>query len=294
MAEGSGRTEQHSRCGNGGSGKRSYHPFMQSQLNEFYYMNHKNRGKALIFNHDRYLDIDLEIRKGSFKDSEDMEGCLNELGFDVDVFHNLKYGEIMEHIEQTAAMNHSNNDCLLIAVFTHGEASGFLHAFDTHYRLEKLWCRFTDENCPTLVGKPKLFVIQACQGDKYDDGITLTRDIETDGWFEPNKIPVNPDFLIALSSVPGYYSWRNRDRGSWFIQALCEELHYSAKEMDILSLLTLVNRNVALNFESNTLKHVSNHKKVVPCFSSMLTRRLMFTTKADNSNSLECCNCIPT
>ena len=26
------------------------------------------------------------------------------------------------------------------------------------------------------------------------------------------------DFLIAYSTVPGFYSWRNTTQGSWFIQ----------------------------------------------------------------------------
>lgn len=271
--------------------KTTQHPGSCSTYsNEFYNMNHKYRGKALIFNHQLYATaLDLRPRGGTDKDCKSLVECLKKLAFCVDIFCDLKYAEIIKHIEKTAKLNHSDNDCLLIVALTHGEP-GKLYAYDTHYRSEKLWLPFTEENCPTLAGKPKLFVFQACQGEDYDDGVTLTSGdnmdhIETDGWFEPDKIPVYPDFLLARSTVPGYFSWRNTTCGSWFIQTLCQELNYSATEMDILTLLTFVNQKVALNYKSSTLDEISNRKKQVPCFSSMLTRRLIFTEKPVNLSS---------
>nr|XP_049695395.1 caspase-1 [Helicoverpa armigera] len=282
MSEGNVVTEQKLENTNGTRPKCL--PESNSYRNEFYNMNHKYRGKAIICNHEHF-EIDLKPRPGTEKDCENLEKCLNDLGFSVDVLSNPKYGEVMYHIKKTASMNHSKNDCLLIVVLTHG-TNGMLYAKDTHYRPEKLWNLFTEENCPTLAGKPKLFVFQACQGEEYDDGITLTKNIETDGWFEPNRNPTHPDFLVAKSTVPGYYSWRNSTRGSYFITALCEELYYSGKTTDILTLLTFVCQNVALNFESSTDEDISNEKKQVPCISSTLTRRLVFSEKPDRSKDM--------
>jgi Caspase domain len=56
-------------------------------------------------------------------------------------------------------MDHSDADCLVIIVLTHGEAN-MLHAKDTRYAPEKLWQSFTADKCTTLAGKPKLFFIQ--------------------------------------------------------------------------------------------------------------------------------------
>ena len=63
---------------------------------------------------------------------------------------------------------------------------------------------------------------------------------------------VESDFLIAYSVVPGYFSWRNSIRGSWFVQALCDCLDKYGRSMDLLRLMTRVNKKVALDFESNT------------------------------------------
>lgn len=100
-----------------------------------------------------------------------------------------------------AKKDHSESDCFLMAVLSHGEL-GILYARDTPYKPECLWSPFTADKCPTLAGKPKMFFIQACQGDKLDGGVTMCR-TETDGQNNSYRIPTQADFLIAYSTVPG-------------------------------------------------------------------------------------------
>jgi caspase 7 len=66
-------------------------------------------------------------------------------------------------------MDHTDNDCLVIVVMTHGEP-GKLYAKDDDYHLSELWEPFVGDNCPSLIGKPKLVFLQACRGDKMDRG----------------------------------------------------------------------------------------------------------------------------
>lgn len=246
----------------------------------YYNMKHKSRGMALIFNHEHFDIHSLKSRSGTNVDSDNLAKVLKSLGFVVTVLQNLRSEEINKYIRQLADMDHSEHDCLLIAVLTHGEM-GMLYAKDTHYKPDNLWGYFTGDKCPSLAGKPKLFFIQACQGDKLDGGITMTNRTETDGSSTASyRIPVFADFLIVFSTVPGYYSWRNTTRGSWFMQALCEELRYNGAERDILTLLTFVCQKVALDYESNTPDTITMHQqKQVPCVTSMLTRLLIFGNK---------------
>lgn len=69
-------------------------------------------------------------------------------------------------------MDHAENDCLVISVTTHG-ILGNLAACDVLYDVNTLWAYFTDELCRTLCGKPRLFFIQACRGDKADNGCEI-------------------------------------------------------------------------------------------------------------------------
>ncbi|XP_057366015.1 caspase-1-like [Daphnia carinata] len=249
---------------------------------EAYNMNHAKRGKAYIFNHENFNpNLDLKTRAGTSKDRDNLYVKLRELDFDVTYFNDLTFNELNTEIVKLANEDHSDHDCVLVALMSHGD-DGILYAKDQQYKPEKLWSHFTSDQCPTLAGKPKLFFIQACQGDRLDAGTTmLPRITETDS---PSavayKIPTHADFLIAYSTVPGFYSWRNTTNGSWFVQALCYVLSERGRDDDLLSLMTTVSRIVSIGFESNTPQDSNMHqRKQIPCVTSLLTRKIYFKRK---------------
>lgn len=100
-------------------------------------------------------------------------------------------------------MDHSDRDCIVVSVLSHGE-QGIIYAKDTHYKPDILWSYFTPDKCPSLAGKPKLFFIQACQGDKLDPGVKMYTRTETDGDVVASyRIPLQADFLVMYSTVKG-------------------------------------------------------------------------------------------
>jgi len=66
-------------------------------------------------------------------------------------------------ILSVAKEDHSDADCLLVTVLTHGEKSRFLYAQDTLYKVKDLWLPFTADKCLSLAGKPKIFIIQVSE-----------------------------------------------------------------------------------------------------------------------------------
>ncbi|PNF16219.1 Caspase-1 [Cryptotermes secundus] len=253
---------------------------MPVERNSAYYnMFHKRRGRAVIFNHEHFDIPSLKPRNGTNVDCGKLKHVLVDFGFEVTAHSNLTTKDIIRIVKQVAEEDHSECDCFLMAVLSHGEM-GFIYSRDTPYKPESLWKPFTADKCPTLAGKPKLFFFQACQGDKLDGGITLRSRTEVDGDGMGYKIPIHADFLIAYSTIPGFYSWRNTTNGSWFIQALCCELEAKGTSVDILTLLTFVIQRVALDFESNTPGNCTMHQqKQIPCVTTMLTRLLCFNKK---------------
>ncbi|XP_017847132.1 caspase [Drosophila busckii] len=246
-----------------------------------YNMRHKNRGMALIFNHEHFDVPTLKSRAGTNVDCENLSRVLKQMDFDVTVHKDCRYKEILRTVEYAASQNHEDSDCILVAILSHGEM-GYIYAKDMQYKLDNIWSHFTANHCPTLAGKPKLFFIQACQGDRLDAGVTMQRGrTETDGDSSMSyKIPIHADFLIAYSTIPGFYSWRNTTRGSWFMQSLCAELAANGKRLDMLTLLTFVCQRVAVDFESCTPDTPEMHQqKQIPCITTMLTRILLFNDK---------------
>ncbi|XP_033230599.1 caspase-1-like [Belonocnema kinseyi] len=252
---------------------------------ETYDMNHERRGVALIFNHINFKK--MTPRKGTIKDCTDFSRVLKCLGFEVRVYADKSTKHIQQVLKSTAAEDHSNSDCFLVAVMTHGE-SGFLHSCEELYPVDTLWNFFTGEKCTTLAGKPKLFFIQACRGERLDKGVKIIHETDSGSTY---SIPAYADILVAYSTYDGYYSWRNQEAGSWFIQAICEEFEQSARTRDLLTMLTFVNRRVAIEYQSYVPQNRHFHeRKQIPSIVSMLTRLVYFTQKEtikSSSNQIE-------
>lgn len=201
-------------------------------------------------------------------------------------------------------MNHSNKDCLIVTILSHGNLiqecpnvtnsySQYIAASDKLYSLKMILDYFTDEKCPTLKNKPKLFFIQACQNITLPSkGFTFFRKrikSETDsvGPISPksnaNSFKISPilpdaDFLIAYATLPGSYSFRN-ENGSWFIQGLCKELNERVPESDLLEILNYTKQSVASNHKSKSRDIDFDGMKQIPYFDSALTKFLYLSKK---------------
>ncbi|XP_076278397.1 caspase-1-like isoform X2 [Lasioglossum baleicum] len=244
---------------------------------EVYYMNHKRRGVALIFNHIHFKK--MSTRNGSIKDCKDLTRSLNKLGFEIREYVDCTVQAAVSILKTTAAEDHTDADCLIVVTMSHGE-SGLVYAADTLYPVDMLWAPFTGDRCSTLVGKPKLFFIQACRGARLDSGVQMRVTHDTDGTDVQYRIPAQADIMIAYSTYDGFYSWRNPDSGAWFIQALCEELNQNGRTRDLLTIMTFVNRRVAIQYQSFVPHDEHFHqKKQIPSIVSMLTRLVYFGGK---------------
>uniref|UniRef100_A0A1I8Q7A0 Caspase family p20 domain-containing protein n=2 Tax=Stomoxys calcitrans TaxID=35570 RepID=A0A1I8Q7A0_STOCA len=171
-------------------------------------------------------------------------------------------------------MDHTNNDCIAIIISTHGERGDYLHAYDKKYYIGALFQIFTPDNCPTLAGKPKLFFIQACRGRNCESGVAIHTDSYESSSFLNFRIPLHADFLVAHSTVPDCTAYRSIS-GSAFLRILSERLQNNNNHKDLVTLLTLVNREIAL--ELNCINKDTNAvTKQMPCFTSTLMHILRF------------------
>ena len=211
-----------------------------------YNMNHDRRGKAIIFNHTKFEDSSLSEREGTKVDKTRLSRTLEEaLKFEVEIYEDLRISEMKKILKNLSLEDHRDADCLFVALFTHGTDNGRLYdAEGTDYSQDELWKPFLNDES-SLSGKPKIFVIQACRGEKVglgfggvsnhnppqvDQGAIKRGIMRNDaigtssraGFEFDSRIPNNADFLIYRSTPEGYVSWRHPDMGSWFIQAICD------------------------------------------------------------------------
>ncbi|KAG5326056.1 CASP1 protein, partial [Acromyrmex heyeri] len=183
-------------------------------------------------------------------------------------------------------LDHTDNDCVCVITLTHGLQKDIICANDVMYSSNELWKPFVANKCSTLAGKPKLFFIQACRGDESDDGIQLVANrsleaTETDSVTTSYSIPIYADFLLAHSSIEGFYTWRSPFEGTWYIQCLCDVLDKHGTTMDLMKILALTGLKVATEFSSVNLEHrILHNKKQVPSVTTTLIRSVYFPPKS--------------
>ncbi|XP_057326791.1 caspase-1-like [Microplitis mediator] len=250
-----------------------------------YEMDKTKRNYAIIFNHENYDKNFLgpsSRRDGTDLDCRNLTDALEGLSFDVHVCQDFTHSAIVEKLNEVAEMDHTQHNCLLIVVMTHGDL-GILDAYDTRYDADTIWCNFTPNRCPTLAGKPKLFFIQACQGKELDGGSPLVNRTGTDGsTFNYDSFHIGTDFLVAYATIAGFFAWRN-DWGSWFIRIICDKLREHGTTDDILTILTYVIQHVAIKLQTyNPEKPKLDEKKQLPCIISKLTKLLKFYPKNES------------
>lgn len=61
---------------------------------------------------------------------------------------------------------------LFIAVLSHGEKNDYVYGYNGNgIQIDDLIEPFRGNNCPGLAGKPKIFLVNACRGTQFDDGV---------------------------------------------------------------------------------------------------------------------------
>ncbi|KAM9618155.1 caspase-7 isoform 1-T3 [Trichechus inunguis] len=242
-----------------------------------YNMNFEKLGKCIIINNKNFDKMTgMDTRNGTDKDAEALFKCFKSLGFEVTVYNDCSCSKMQNLLQQASEEDHTNSACFACIMLSHGEEN-LIYGTDGMTPIKDLTACFRGDRCKTLLEKPKLFFIQACRGTELDDGIQADSGSVSDTDANPQyKIPVEADFLFAYSTVPGYYSWRNSGRGSWFVQALCSVLNEHGKHLEIMQILTRVNFMVARDFESQSNVPQFHKKKQIPCVVSMLTKELYF------------------
>ncbi|CAG5928657.1 unnamed protein product [Menidia menidia] len=236
-----------------------------------YSLNFPSIGQCIIINNKNFdRTTGMNQRNGTDVDAANAMKVFSKLGYKVKVYNDQTVDQMKQVLIAASKDDHSHSASFVCILLSHGD-EGVFFGTDGFVELKYLTSLFRGDRCKTLVGKPKLFFIQACRGTELDGGIES--DNPDDG---TTKIPVEADFLYAFSTAPGYYSWRNTMSGSWFMQSLCEAISKYGKELEILHIMTRVNHKVAVEFESISNSPGFHAKKQIPCIVSMLTKEMYF------------------
>lgn len=115
-----------------------------------------------------------------------------------------------------------HGDAFICCILSHGQNGVVLGIDDEPLSIKKITSTFEATNQSALSGKPKVFLIQACQGREKLCGVSLSNE-EADGPGS-ESIPVKSDILVAYATVEDHVAFRHVTDGSWFVQSVCQQL----------------------------------------------------------------------
>ncbi|XP_034353039.1 caspase-8 isoform X2 [Arvicanthis niloticus] len=259
----------------------------ESQISDkVYQMKNKPRGYCLIFNNNNFSKAREEVprlhkmkdRKGTDYDKEALRKTFTDLHFEVVSYNDCTANEIHEVLRYYQTIDHKNKDCFICCVLSHGD-KGIIYGTDGKEAcIYELTSYFTGSKCPSLAGKPKIFFIQACQGNNFQKAVPdetgleqKHNTLEVDSSSHKNYIPDEADFLLGMATVKNCVSYRDPMQGTWYIQSLCQSLRERCPQGDdILSILT------GVNYDVSTKDDRRNKGKQMPQPTFTLRKKLFF------------------
>ncbi|XP_067664579.1 uncharacterized protein [Haliotis asinina] len=203
------------------------------------------RGICLIINNKNFSTPRFRTRSGSEIDVEKLSATFTRLGFLVVTEIDLTSDHIRARIREFSKhTDFSDYDAFICCLMTHGNNDILYGSDGANIPLSEITAEFTSSKCPSLAGKPKIFIVQADRGKTRMQGFKLPTEMAEAGE-GVQTVADMADFLIGYCTPHGYASYRGRSTGSWYIKTLCEVLESNADSQDLLANLVEVNARVA-------------------------------------------------
>jgi hypothetical protein len=221
-----------------------------------YKMEHERRGVALVINMQTYDDpnpFKLNERVWSVKDVENLKKTLEYLEFDFKLCQNYTKTQIEEEIKKQASIDHTNSDCFVCVVMSHGNEDKIVTSDNKEISFEEIMAPL--KSCETLDEKPKLFFFQACRGENEMEiphakprpasvELTSSGQVNNDSQPQNNKADSNSlnvnkktrsnaesDLLVYNATLPKHYAYGTETDGTFFIKNVCRVLNEAYKEL---------------------------------------------------------------
>ncbi|XP_055854572.1 caspase-like [Episyrphus balteatus] len=212
-------------------------------------------GVVHIFHNDKFDSPDKEFRIGSIEDVRLLKKTFQAFKMQVNLYENLTVKQVEDKVRKIELKDYANASCIVVVILTHGTRYETVAAKDGSYSIDDT-VLFPILRNRSLRSKPKLLFIQACKGSMepgkfHKDAI------------QPNGTP--DEILKCYSTFEGYVAYRT-EKGSLFIQSLCELLQTHGKTKNIKDIMDMVIRNVKI--KSGSVQ--------IPSYETTLTEPYVF------------------
>jgi hypothetical protein len=176
-----------------------------------------------------------------------------------------------------------NDDSFVCCILSHGNNEGILGVDGVAVPMKELVRPFSNEGmCRNLLGKPKIFFIQACRGRNASNPIALDDPVIMQSASAESTtanrlfLPPEADFLYSYSTSPDNVAIRHKQHGSIYIYELCSAINNHSSDLYLYDILTIVHRNIARKPSYVKIRYHSQHYHQMPEVTSTLQGRFSF------------------
>lgn len=167
----------------------------------------------------------LVQQKGIGLDADRLSSTFQPFGYDILIFRNLRATQIKSYLSSSGLKNFAKKSLktyasLIVCLLGHGDKGVFLGVDDVPVSLNDLqYEAFNDQACPDLEGKPKIFIVLACQGGKIQQVIHRPTSHPSSALSTPivnaiinnnneeHQLPPVYDFIRLVSTIEEYQSF---------------------------------------------------------------------------------------
>lgn len=106
--------------------------------------------------------------------SDSLRELFTMFGYEIGLHENKTCLEIRHLLHEVQKKDHKDNGALIVCILSHGDFNTVTGACSTDLVIDEIMILFRADYCPSLSGKPKLFILQICQGQNTQPiGMTI-------------------------------------------------------------------------------------------------------------------------
>lgn len=192
--------------------------------------------------------------------TDSLRSTLIKLGFNVRIMRGLMSLDIISALRFLSLEDHSYFDCVVVCILSHGTESSVVGPDGISVDIKQLTNIFSNENCPTLANKPKLFFLQMLEqeekskrgGKKSSPYGAAPEDLATAPHQEhlEKLVPEDADFLLTFALIPrsainsATTADSHRSVYHYYVGVLFGMLEKYARKLNLLDVMTTVHSEI--------------------------------------------------
>lgn len=186
-------------------------------------------------------------RSGSKIDVDKFKKQFEKLNYNVITRSDLSRNQFLDLLkEQTKKKELVNQDIFVAIIMSHGVSENVITSDGEKVGYDEIFELFSNENCPGLFGKPKIFIFNCCRSPQIH---SMNNNEQTIDSCKTNReFKTFSDVFKVFSTLNSLYSVRDEENGTFFATAFTEAMkensHSDVSEISIKAntkLETLVN-----------------------------------------------------